>query len=65
MLQELDDLGLLVTAARPKPRELQWEDLSRLPFLSCAIKWVSTSHGIHQATWLIVAMSSCHPYYCS
>ena len=38
VLQELDDLGLLVTKARPEPRQLQWEDLSKMPLLSCAIK---------------------------
>jgi hypothetical protein len=38
VLKELDDLGLLVTKARPKPRQLQWEDLTKLPLLSCAIK---------------------------
>jgi hypothetical protein len=38
VLQELDDLGLLVTKARPKPRQLQWDDLSKMPLLSCAIK---------------------------
>ena len=38
VLQELDDLGLLVTKARPKPRQLEWEDLAKLPLLTCAIK---------------------------
>lgn len=38
VLQELDGLGLLVTKARPKPRQMQWDDLSKMPFLSCAIK---------------------------
>ena len=38
VLQELDNLGLLVTKARPKPRQLQWEDLAKMPLLTCAIK---------------------------
>ena len=35
---ELDQVGLLATAARPQPRALQYEDLSRLPYLNMVIK---------------------------
>ncbi len=38
VLEELDALGLLVTPARPKPRQMEWNDLVKLPYLSCAIK---------------------------
>jgi fatty acid synthase len=36
--EELDSLGLLATPQRPTPRELQWEDLKALPYLTAATK---------------------------
>ena len=38
IVAELDSVGLLATAARPQPRALQYEDLSRLPYLNMVIK---------------------------
>ena len=38
VLEELGSAGLLVTPTRPKPRQMVWEDLTKLTFLSCAIK---------------------------
>ncbi len=35
---ELDSLGLLVGPSRPKPREMEYADLSKLTYLSAAIK---------------------------
>lgn len=35
---ELQGLGLLATPEQPQPRRLQWEDLSKLQYLSCALK---------------------------
>lgn len=36
--QELDEHGLLVTADRPNPRKVTYEDLSKLNYLDMAIK---------------------------
>ena len=36
--QELDQHGLLVTADRPNPRKVTYEDLSKLSYLDMAIK---------------------------
>eukprot|EP00882_Tetradesmus_deserticola_P007379 GHRQ01007773.1.p1 GENE.GHRQ01007773.1~~GHRQ01007773.1.p1 ORF type:complete len:516 (+),score=176.63 GHRQ01007773.1:158-1705(+) len=36
--EELDSLGLLAKPGCPPPRELQWEDLKRLPYLIAATK---------------------------
>ncbi len=35
---ELDQAGLLVTAARPHPRTMQYSDLSSLTYLTCVCK---------------------------
>ena len=35
---ELDGLGLLASALRPRPRTMAYEDLARLPYLSWVIK---------------------------
>ena len=35
---ELDSLGFLVTSTRKTPRRLEYSDLSKLPYLSGAIK---------------------------
>ena len=37
-MEELDSLGLLATESRPQPRELQYEDLSKLTYLNLVIK---------------------------
>jgi len=36
--EELDGLGFLVTSARKTPRRLEYADLSKLPYLSGAVK---------------------------
>ncbi len=36
--QELDQHGLLVTAARPNPRQVTYDDLAKLTYLDMAIK---------------------------
>lgn len=36
--QELDQLGLLATAGRPKPRQVAYDDLAKLNYLDMAIK---------------------------
>lgn len=36
--QELDEQGLLVTSARPNPRKVTYDDLSKLNYLDMAIK---------------------------
>ncbi len=38
MAAELDSLGLLVTPERPTPANLEYADLSKLTYLSAAIK---------------------------
>ena len=38
IVEELDEAGLLVTAARPHPRTLVFEDLASLQYLSACIK---------------------------
>jgi hypothetical protein len=38
IVAELDSLGLLATAAQPQPRQLQYEDLSKLTYLNMVIK---------------------------
>ena len=38
MLAELDSLNLLVTAERPKPRAMTFDDLSNMKYTSHAIK---------------------------
>ena len=38
MLAELDSLELLVTAARPHPRAMAYEDISLLAYTSNAVK---------------------------
>ena len=38
VLAELDAHGLLVTAARPTPRQLDWEDLRKLAYTNQCIK---------------------------
>jgi hypothetical protein len=38
IVQELGSLGLLATKSNPKPRELQYEDLSKLTYLNMVIK---------------------------
>jgi hypothetical protein len=36
--EELRGLGLLATPEQPQPRPLQWDDLPKLHYLSCAMK---------------------------
>jgi cytochrome P450 len=36
--EELDSLGLLAKPGCPPPRELEWEDLKRLPYMIAATK---------------------------
>ena len=36
--QEMDQHGLLVTAARPNPRQVTYDDLAKLTYLDMAIK---------------------------
>ena len=43
---ELDAAELLVTSARPQPRQCCYDDLARLPYLKCVIK-VSECSLIH------------------
>lgn len=38
VLAELDALGLLVTPARPQPRQLEYEDVGKLSYLNNCIK---------------------------
>lgn len=38
IVQELDSLGLLANKGNPQPRELQYEDLSKLTYLNMVIK---------------------------
>ena len=35
---ELDEAGLLARPGSPEPRQLQYDDISRLPYLGCVIK---------------------------
>ncbi len=42
---ELDALGLLVTPQRPQPAQLEYSDLSKLTYLTAAVK-VRTSYHI-------------------
>ncbi len=42
LMEELDAAGLLVTAARPNPRDLEYADLAKLPYLAAVMK-ASTS----------------------
>ena len=37
-MAELDEMGLLASHEHPTPRALEWEDLSKLGYLSCVIK---------------------------
>ena len=41
--EELASLGLLATPERPKPRPLEWEDLSKLVYLNAVIKVLNPS----------------------
>jgi cytochrome P450 len=36
--EELDSLGLLAKPGCPAPREMEWEDLKKLPYLTAATK---------------------------
>jgi len=38
VVEELDRLGLLATKERPQPREVKYEDLSKLTYLNLVIK---------------------------
>ena len=38
IVAELDEMGLLASHEHPTPRALEWEDLSKLGYLSCVIK---------------------------
>ena len=49
IVKELDGLGLLATKERPRPRELQYEDLSKLTYLNLVIK---ASPALHCAPHL-------------
>ena len=49
IMKELDSLGLLTTKERPRPRELQYEDLSKLTYLNLVIK---ASPALHRAPHL-------------
>ena len=52
--KELDDVGLLVTRARPRPRPFAFPDISRLPYLDAVLKarqacgGVGAAHQRHQ-----------------
>ncbi len=50
-MEELDSLGLLATESRPQPRELQYEDLSKLTYLNLVIKvrCCQSAHTHHSA----------------
>lgn len=37
-MQELESVGLLKTKDNLKPRDFEWSDMSRLPYLSAVIK---------------------------
>jgi hypothetical protein len=38
VLAELDELGLLATPTRPTPRDVEFEDLAKLTYLSAVVK---------------------------
>jgi cytochrome P450 len=37
IVKELESLGLLATASNPNPRDVTYDDLGRLPYLTCVI----------------------------
>ncbi len=37
-MQELDSVGLLVTEERSKPRDLEYADIGKLPYLAAVMK---------------------------
>lgn len=45
VVSELDELGLLATPARPEPRQLEYEDVSKLAYLTNCIKACLCSVG--------------------
>jgi hypothetical protein len=55
VVDELDQAGLLAHAGRREPRELQYDDLGRLPYLGYVIKArfcekaAVTAHGLQVA----------------
>lgn len=38
VVSELDQAGLLVSRARPNPREIEYDDISRLPYLNACLQ---------------------------
>jgi hypothetical protein len=38
IMQELDSVGLLVTEERPTPRDLEYADIGKLPYLAAVMK---------------------------
>lgn len=51
VLAELDGLGLLVTIERPKPRPLEYDDLTKLTYTNNCIKVRSA----HYHCWVVVS----------
>lgn len=54
---ELETMGLLVTAARPQPRPLEYADLAQLPYLQAVIKVLL----LRLLVWLMDPASACAP----
>ena len=46
VVEELDRLGLLATKERPQPREIKYEDLSKLTYLNLVIKVCHQCKGL-------------------
>ena len=49
IVEELRSLGLLATPQQPQPRALEHADLSKLTYLSCAVKvrWLQWRRTFH------------------
>lgn len=45
ILDELESLGLMATPERPQPRQLEYSDLNRLPYLQAVIKVCSLGYS--------------------
>lgn len=54
---ELDAAGLLVTPERPKPRALQYADLSKLTFLCACLK---EAMRLHPTIPMVSRCEKCH-----
>lgn len=50
IVQELEKLGLLATASNPNPRDVTFDDLGRLPYLTCVIKESMRMYTVSYAT---------------